>query len=101
MGEEKAAVYLSRYKKDSDWSEGNVASTSFLPGCVLVMPDEGDLLEFHRQTEIVAGNFPAPVASIPAALLAARPVPPFVTKLDSETVMLFIIDSLMQVNRKR
>ena len=86
-GEEKAAVYLSRNKdSDSEWSEGNVASTSFLPGCVLVMPDEGDLLEFHRQAEIVAGHFPAPAASIPAAHLAASPVPPFVTKLDSETV---------------
>ena len=84
---EKAAVYLSRNKdSDSEWSEGNVASTSFLPGCVLVMPDEGDLLEFHRQAEIIAGHFPAPAASVPAAPLAARPVPPFVTKLDSETV---------------
>ena len=83
-----AAVYLSRYKdSDSEWSEGNVASTSFLPGCVLVMPDEGDLLEFNRHAQIVAGRFSAPVASIPAAPLSARPVPPLVTKLDSETVM--------------
>ena len=59
-----------------------------LPGCVLVMPDEGDLLEFDRQTEIIVGHFPAAIASI-SAFLAASPTPPLVTKRDPEKKISF------------
>ena len=49
------------------------------------MPDEWDLLEFDGQTEIVAGDFPAPLTLAPVPkCLAARPVPPLVTECDPE-----------------
>ena len=75
-----------------------------LPGCVLVMPDEGDLLEVDRQTEIVVGDFPAPaIASMPTCRLAACPIPSFVTKRDPElnNSLLLLIYKLRAITARK